>query len=202
MIQLNAQVQILIILEAVKISVSTPRHPPTHPPSHTHIRMYLDMFCNCSKISTYMNVSEYIYIYIYIYSPSVDLSDQPLGYAVDLGSVVRGGATVSRDSLTQLPGKPNCHASRAKLTHLLEPQGAVLAGPNTPRRGYVYFRAPEASLFRRLPTGPEAFLCSPRRSGLWLCSWNHRNLGFVPYSLVRWGVRQISEYTHTYIYYK
>ena len=52
------------------------------------------------------------------------------------------------------------------MTGILEPKGAaVLLGFNPLRRDWVYRLAPEAPLFRGIPTGPEAFLEPPGACG-------------------------------------
>ena len=48
-----------------------------------------------------------------------------------------------------------------RMINFLEPQGAVPPGFNPLWRGWVYRPAPEAPLFRGMPTGSEAFLELP-----------------------------------------
>ena len=65
-----------------------------------------------------------------------------------------------------------CGGSRSwcTLTCILEPQRAILPGSNPPWKGWIYYMAPEAPLFRGMPTGPEAFLEPLGASGLRPCA--------------------------------
>ena len=78
--------------------------------------------------------------------------------------------------------------SRCALTGILEPQGTVSPGFNPPWRGLVYSLVP---LFRRMPTGPEAFLDPPGTSRLRPCAQTHLKKGFVSRSYGLWDVWQI-----------
>ena len=59
------------------------------------------------------------------------------------------------------------HSRNASETDiLLELQEAVPPGSNPLRRGKVYRQTPKVIIFRRMPTGPEAFWGMPGVSGL------------------------------------
>ena len=63
--------------------------------------------------------------------------------------------------------------SRCTLTGILELQGAVPPISNPPWKHKIYSLAPEAPLFKRMPTGPKAFLELLGVSGLRPCAWIH-----------------------------
>ena len=71
---------------------------------------------------------------------------------------------------------------RCTLTSIFKPQRAVPLGSILPWSGWVCHLAPEASLFRGMPTGPEEFLEPPGTSGLWLCARTHLKKDLVPHS--------------------
>ena len=56
------------------------------------------------------------------------------------------------------------HATNTDI--LLEPQGAIYLGSNSPRKGCVYYLVPEVPLFRVMLMRPRAFLGMPSVSGL------------------------------------
>ena len=55
----------------------------------------------------------------------------------------------------------------------LESQGAMPPGSKPPGRSYIYRLVLEASLFRGMPSGPDAFLYPPDVFWLRDCAWNH-----------------------------
>ena len=99
------------------------------------------------------------------------------GHGVSGTDLVEGitclNTVVSHGCLARVPGKLSIWVMQPRLT-FPEPQGAVPLGSNPPRRGYVYGLVAEGSLFRGLPTGPEAFLGTPGMSGLRPFAWTFK----------------------------
>ena len=95
-------------------------------------------------LSLSLSPLQYIYIYIYIYPQTLwTYYDIPLflpfltsrfGYTVALGSVVKCGSRSVETAWCDRWVKPKSHVSRARLTHILELQGAIPPGCNPPWR--------------------------------------------------------------------
>ena len=64
---------------------------------------------------------------------------------------------VGQDRLTWVPRNPSIHVMRLRPI-LLGPQGSVSPGSHLLLQGLANRQAPEALLFRGMPTGPKAFV--------------------------------------------
>ena len=72
---------------------------------------------------------------------------------------------------------------------LFDPQGAIPSQALILLGRTIYCMAPEAPLFRRMPTRPKAFLQMLDMSGLRSCTWTHLKNGLVPHFSVSWSVQ-------------